>query len=99
MRMNMPALDHLMGAYLHQDYVLFGETPMAAVSTFLIDEPDLAGPLVNEVEQLLSTVQDDSDIEETLRAMGCQIRVDSATGSYRTWLVTIAEKARATQTP
>jgi len=88
-----PALNQLMGAYLHQDYDLFGDTPIDAVRTFLRDEPNMAQPLVGEIEFVLRSTPSESEVEELLRELGCQIRVEPELG-YRGLLARIAEIAR-----
>lgn len=92
--MEHPALDHLMGAYLHQDFDLFGPSPMAAVDTFIRDEPDLGRVLPTEIEELLAARRSEAEVKAALEKMGCQIQVSDADGSYRRWLEAIAEQAR-----
>jgi hypothetical protein len=88
-----PALEQLMGAYLHQDYDLFGATPMAAVDAFLDDEPALGRALPDEIAHLLAVTESDQALEDLLDDLGCEIQVDDP-GGYRTWLEQIAERAR-----
>lgn len=92
--MRTPALEHLMGAYLHQDFDVFGPSPMAAVDTFIRDEPDLGRRLPIEIEELLAARRSQSEVKAALEAMGCQIQVSDADGGYRSWLEAIADQTR-----
>lgn len=89
---DLPALDHLMGAYLHQDFDLFGETPMDAVDTFLRDEPAMATQLLEEIESVLAIIQSEEQLQELVTALGCEIWVDPELG-YRGFLERIAQRA------
>lgn len=92
------ALDQLMGAYLHQDYDLFGPTPLAAVDTFVRDEPELGSRLPGEISDLLRALPSETAIKAALEGMGCQIVPSTADGGYRGWLEAIADRARQTRT-
>ena len=92
--MNLPALDQLMGAYLHQDFDIFGDTPAKAADQFLKDEPGLARLVPDEVQQLLAT-HTESQLVEVLTAMGCQVGPWSADGTYRSSLEELADHAAA----
>ena len=92
--MSTPALDHLMGAYLHQDYDLYGKTPMDAVEAFLNDEPDLARPLAAEIDALLASGLTEQEVERRVFDLGCQVYPDKGYAGYRPWLAVIAERAR-----
>lgn len=95
--MTMPALDHLMGAYLHQDFDLYGDAPMDAVDAFLQDEPDLAQPLASEIDALLASQPTEQEIERTVFDLGCQVYPDKGFTGYRPWLAAIADRARRHQ--
>lgn len=92
--MNLPALYQLMGAYLHQDFDLFGKTKMDAVDAYLRDEPDSAPALVEEIEFVLVTTPDEAGLKHTLDELGCQVLPPEEAGTYRRFLELIAERAR-----
>ena len=91
--MDYPALDQLMGSYLHQDFDLFGPTPWAAVDAFVRDEPDLGARLPGEIRELLEATPSETDVQAELEDMGCQIAVPADEGGYRAWLQAIADRA------
>ncbi len=95
--MTLPALHHLMGAYLHQDFDLDGETPMDAVDAFLREEPDLARPLAAEIDTLLGTGLSEQEVERTVFDLGCQVYPDKGYTGYRLWLAAIAARARQSE--
>ena len=90
--MELPALDQLMGAYLHQDFDLFGDTPAAAADQFMRDEPDLARRVPGEVQGILAT-HTEAQLAELLTALGCQVAPWSADGTYRSSLEELATQA------
>ena len=90
--MRYPALDQLMGAYLHQDYSVFGSVE-DNVDLFVVETPALAPRLPDEVADLLDSVATDEQIRDILRSLGCQLRPTE--GTYRAWLQQIADRVRA----
>lgn len=93
MSMETPALDHLLGAYFHQDWRQDG-TEREVVGTFVADEPDLAAALPHEVDALLSDVPGDAELERILREKGSYYMPTVGTGGYRPWLHAIADQVR-----
>ena len=92
--MHTPALEDLMGGYFHQDWDTYGETHMAVVDQFILDDPDLAAALPAEILQVLSETPDDAQLEVLLHAMGCETYPQPRELGYRRWLSTIADRAR-----
>lgn len=90
-RVELPALSQLMGAYLHQDYELFGPTPLAAAKTFLADEPTLRRQLPTEVDAVLST-HSEAELANLLADLGCQIQ---PWAGDHTWTSSLRELASA----
>jgi hypothetical protein len=96
--MDTPALNELMGSYLHQDYDLVG-TVDDNIDTFVRDFSDIAVALPTEVQELLSQQPSEQDLEDLLGALGCQLRPPNGL-SYRAWLTQIADRVRqATGSP
>lgn len=91
--MELPALSQLMGAYLHQDFHLFGATPTAAAETFLVDEPELRRALPAEVDSVLST-HSEAELTRLLSSLGCQLTPWAEDGTYSTSLRDLAELAK-----
>jgi len=90
--MDTPALDHLLGAYFHEDWNVDG-TEEQVVSNFVQDEPDLGAALPLEIDQLLAATADESDVEQILERKGCYYWPDPARGD-RGWLTEVAGHAR-----
>ena len=92
-----PALDHLLGAYFHEDWNLDG-TAEQVISSFIRDEPDLGAALPLEIDLLLATTPDESDVERVLERKGCYYWPDPTRG-YRGWLAEVAGHARRASVP
>ena len=92
--MRTPALEHLMGAYFHQDWTLSGDTHMGVVDQFVRDEADLAARLPLEILHVLSETPDDDELETLLESMGCEVYPQPRELGYRRWLSAIADRAR-----
>jgi hypothetical protein len=91
--LNIPALDHLIRAYFHEDWPSMG-TSQDVVDQFVKDEPDLAAALPTEITLLLTSMPDESEVEALLDRLGCAYAADRYAGGYRRWLSTIAARAR-----
>jgi len=88
-----PALWHLMGAYLHQDYAYDG-TIDDNVDLFVVDTPDLAPALPAEVERALRELLTEAELETFVDDLGCQVFPPDGL-TYRAWLTRIADRVRA----
>jgi ABC-type multidrug transport system fused ATPase/permease subunit len=88
-----PALWHLMGAYLHQDYAYDG-TVDDNIDLFVSDTPDRAPALPAEVERALRELSSEAELEAFVDALGCQINAPRGL-TYREWLTQIADRVRA----
>ncbi len=63
-----PDLSHLLGAYLHQDFDIFGQTPADAGRAFLRDDPSdaIAATRADIARMQLAHAR---DLDDTLRAL------------------------------
>src|SRR5262245_25341260 len=94
-----PALDLLMGAYFHQDWVDENEDEAGVVDLFISQEPGAAKRIPAEIEMVL----DQCSREEELRhfiidVLGAYYLADSNGGTYRGWLTKIADRVRRATT-
>ncbi|MBA8804755.1 hypothetical protein FB382_003046 [Nocardioides ginsengisegetis] len=89
--MHTPALEHLVGAYFHQDWYTEHEDEWLTLRDFLEGEPHLAPLLPGEIKQLLIAMPSEADIEAHLSALGSCYTVDPGT-TYRDWLVEVAAR-------
>jgi hypothetical protein len=93
--MNTPALEHLMGAYFHQDFHdLYGGV-WQTLEAFVIDSPDEAARLPEEIALALSAHSSDDALERYLDQLGCEYRPQPGDGGYRGWLEEIARRVSA----
>lgn len=92
MAVNSP-LESLIGAYLNQDVWDFYPDLMAGVDDFMKDEPDLAEPLINEIDQLLADHPEETDVADLMRRLGAGFT--PAEDGYRGWLARIASHLRS----
>jgi hypothetical protein len=90
--MNTPALGHLMGAYFHQDWDLDGLDDRQTVEAFVRESPGLADALPGEVDQVLTHMPDEAQVEAYLEELGCDVLPPD--GSFRTWLTQLAAYTR-----
>lgn len=88
--MDHPALQHLMGAYLHQDFDIFG-TVEDNVDIFIIQEPSSAS-LVSEIGDVLARLTTEQQLESYLHDLGCQV-LPPGGESRRDWLRGIERRA------
>ncbi len=92
--MDTPALEQLMGAYLHQDYDLVGDV-WDNVDVFVARSPNLAPLLPAEVTWALQAFPNESELEAFLDRLGCQLLPEEEDGGYRGWLTKMAERVAA----
>lgn len=96
--METPALEHLMGAYFHQDFDLQGGL-WGTLELYLSDERETARLLPDEIRQLLATVASDAEIEPYLGRLGSCVYLGNSELTYRAWLEEIARRAAALSEP
>ena len=88
-----PALRHLLGAYLNQDWFDFYPDENAAIDDFIRETPDLVDSLPREVDDLLAS-RDDLELESYLDSIGNEYLPSDDLG-YRGWLTQIADRVRS----
>jgi CdiI immunity protein len=89
------ALDHLMGAYFHQDWVLDHPDEWAVLAEFERDEPTLAAELPAEIDRVLQHFDSEAELEHYIvRVLGGDFNAAYKGGTYRTWLQQIADHVR-----
>jgi hypothetical protein len=91
--MNTPALEHLMGAYFHQDFHdLYGGV-WETLEAFAADSPNEACRLPGEIAGLLGSHPSEDAIDDYLDRLGCEYQPRPEDGGYRGWLEEIARRA------
>ena len=89
-----PALRHLLGAYLNQDWFDFYPDENAAIDDFVRETPDLADSLPREIDELLAT-KNEAELEAYLDSIGNEY-LPSEDLRYRRWLAGVADRVKAT---
>ena len=90
------ALDHLMGAYFHQDWMLDHPDEWAVLAEFERDEPDLAKKLPGEIAEVLAEFATEAELGHyVVRVLGGDFNATHDGGTYRAWLQQIADHIRA----
>lgn len=90
------ALDHLMGAYFHQDWVDDHSDEWDVLATFERDEPDLAKRLPAEIDGVLDQFRTEDELEHyVVRVLGGDFNAAYNGGTYRAWLSEIAARVRS----
>lgn len=91
-----PALDHLLGAYLHQDWRSEATDVWGVVDLFVNEEPALASALPSEIAVLLEEQLSESDLKKiVVDDRGGYYLADRSGGTYAAWLQQIADRVRA----
>lgn len=91
----VPALAHLMGTYFHQDWDVDG-TEWDVIDLFVREEPAYASVLPAEIDETLAAFSDESDLRSfVLDDLGACYLADADGGTFRTWLIQIADRVRA----
>src|SRR4051794_29245653 len=71
-----PTLEHLMGAYFHQDWMLDAEDEWEVLDQFLRDEPGDAVALARDIEWTLGRFESEPELESYLDSLGNEFRAD-----------------------
>lgn len=90
-----PALEQLMGAYIHQDWSEDG-TIWDAVDLFVNQDPTAAGQLPKEIDDCLLALPTEPELKHyVIDQLGGYYLADAHGGTYREWLTQIADRVRA----
>ncbi|WP_156377971.1 contact-dependent growth inhibition system immunity protein [Williamsia sp. Leaf354] len=88
------ALEHFIGAYLHQDFDLEGDE-WGALQRFLGDEGTARSrELVQDIDRLLSRRTQEVDIRQTLLNMGIRFNSEAVGETCREFLLRVRDQAR-----
>lgn len=90
-----PALEHLLAAYFHQDWMLDDADEWAVLGRFLTHEPQMASRLVAEIHEVLDKFTEDDDLRDFTFALGSYLTLPADDGDYRGWLTEVARRAGA----
>lgn len=87
----MENLEHMIGAYFHQDWNLVYATRDDAVADFVRRSPDRAAIVPREIDELLSSTDDDEELAARLSAMGFD---DAPSDGERGFLIEVQARLR-----
>lgn len=93
----MQALEHLMGAYFHQDWVEDGGTIEDTVRAFLREPPTLTSHAVEDIDNLLASTHAEGELMGALTRMGCDYYAGDTDDAYRQWLLHVRHLLQAAQ--
>jgi len=87
-----PSLNHLFGAYFHQDWTVDGSTTDGAVGRFIRDEgAATAQRTATELDHLLRESRSDSELAAALDTFGCYYTPAAKGVTHRTWLARVGQ--------
>ena len=90
------ALHHLVGAYLHEDFVDVDGSAWGAIDSFAREEPEYAPRLSREIAGLLATRTSESELQSALDDLGiCYLPTGDGWPDHRTWLLAVADRVDA----
>ena len=93
--MTETALEHFIGAYLHQDFDVDGDE-WGALQTFLGDEGTArARELADDIDRVLARFADENGVREALLGMGLGFSPEVDGETCRGWLVRVRERVLA----
>jgi CdiI immunity protein len=87
----MQALEHMMGAYFHQDWVEDGGTVEDTVNAFLNEPPEVTSQVVTDIDTLLGSVHAEGELSAALTEMGCDYDAGESDDDYRRWLLQLRQ--------
>ena len=94
----MEALEHLMGAYFHQDWDLDGGKVSDTVSSFLNEPRDLVSSCADQIDALLAQDLAEGELQARLDAWGNDYYAGDTDADYRHWLDDIRRQIRTSLT-
>jgi hypothetical protein len=93
--MTTPALLHLMGAYLNQDWPEDYADEWEALDDLVLGAKSDAPALPLEIAWVLATYPTEGEIEEYMRSLGSGYAADPDEGGYRGWLIEVSRRVQA----
>ena len=90
----MDALEHLMAAYFHQDWVLDGGQVSDTVSVFLGERRDLGARCAGQIDELLAAELPEGALQAQLADWGSDYYAGDTDDDYRAWLDNIRKQIR-----
>lgn len=91
----MDSLEHLMGAYFHQDWDLDGGTVHDTVDAFAAGSPARVEPAMSDIDQVLELDLREGQLRSLLQSMGCEYFAGDTDDDYRNWLADIRARLQA----
>lgn len=95
--MDTPALEQLVGAYFHQDWMLEHHDEWAVIDDFITAERALAPQLPDEVASVLVAYSSEPEVQAFLLRLGSCYTTRDPEG-YRGWLTEVARRVREATT-
>ena len=92
---HMRAVEYLMGAYFHQDWVMDGGKSSDTVAAFLRERRELLVTCADEIDELLRQDFAEGELAAQLHAWGCDYYAGDTDDDYRHWLDEIRGQLRA----
>jgi hypothetical protein len=84
-----PDLAYLLGAFLHQDFDIYGDE-WGAVDAFISDDPAVARRVPEQIARLLIDFPEEAKVESFADEAGCAYLPPGDGDVYRTWLAHVS---------
>lgn len=91
----MEAVEYLMGAYFHQDWVMDGGQSADTVGSFLSERRQKVAQTADELDVLLRQELPEGALRKRLDEWGCDYYAGDTDDDYRAWLMEIRDQMRA----
>lgn len=88
------ALEHLMGAYFHQDWYLDGGTVADTLAAFAREPKELRVAAIVDIDALLARNHAEGNLADELHAMGCDFHAGDHDADRRAWLIGIRRQIK-----
>ena len=89
------AVEHLMGAYFHQDWDIDGGQVTDTVDAFLREGRGVVVAAADQIDELVRADLPQGALEARLDEWGCDYYAGDTDADYRRWLVDIRDQIRA----
>jgi hypothetical protein len=90
-----PALEHLVGAYLNQDWPDDYPDEWAALDDFISGSPDEARALPGEIAMVLTKYPTEDAVHAYLDELFTGYAADPDEGGFRGWLIEVSRRVQA----